>query len=202
MALCAPLQAGCTAWRAQAPGQGAPRPLTQNPTLSLSFPVDAGWVDRHADQIESVLAQMQLLFTIHALVYAPAAPKPSLPGVESLRTLPYSNAEGRAMLARALQCQCHVELIVSNNAGYTCLSGANEADVAAYLMRLEQVARAVDALVVAFVPGDIAAQVRTDALRTAFAAHAVAQRPNMRVIEAADWADLAQALAVQRDAWS
>lgn len=160
------------------------------------------------NNVDGLLAQLQVLFQVHALVCSPSGEKPALPGVGTLRTLPYSTAEGRAMLARALQCQCHVELVIVNDNGYASLwnGEANQGEeLASYCTRLEQLARQVDALVVAFVPGVTASGVTADAVLAAYKQHAVSARTNTHLVEATDangWTALAQMLALQRDAWN
>lgn len=187
----------------------------KNPTLSLSFPLDS-LAARQAEvagsltqqQMDALLAQIQTLYQVHALVYAPDNHKPLLPGVDPLRVLPYSLSEGRAMLARALQCQCHVELVVVNEDGFASLWNENaeqDAELPAYLTRLEQLARGVDSLFLAFVPGESRAGVRADDVRAAFGIHAVSQRANVHLLAAPPgdgWEALAHALVLQRDAWN
>ena len=176
--------------------------LMQNPTLSVSLPLAMDAEAACAQGADALLVQLADDFVVHALVHAPSGLKPALPGVDALRVLPYSNAEGRAMLARALQCQCHVEVLSVDASGAVYVSEGGDADVPAYLLRLEQIARAVDVLVVAFVRAPDAPFSDADVVHRALYAHAVAQRPNVRVVECAGWADVAQAMAVQRDAWN
>ncbi|KAI3628478.1 hypothetical protein CBS14141_000181 [Malassezia furfur] len=136
-----------------------------------------------AQGADALLVQLASDFVVHALVHAPSGIKPALPGVEALRVLPYSNAEGRAMLARALQCQCHVEVLSVDANGAVYVSESGDADVSAYLLRLEQIARVVDVLVLAFVRAPDAPFTDSDAVHRALHAHPVTQRSNVRVVE-------------------
>ncbi|WFC95211.1 hypothetical protein MBRA1_001858 [Malassezia brasiliensis] len=156
------------------------RSAKKNPALSVSLPLAMDAEAACAQGAETLFVQLAHDFVVHALVHAPSGIKPALPGVDALRVLPYSNAEGRAMLARALQCQCHLEVLSVDASGTVHVSAGGDADVPAYLLRLEQIARAVDMLVLAFVRAPDAPFSDADAVHTALSAHSVAQRPNVR----------------------
>ncbi|PKI84572.1 hypothetical protein MVES1_001791 [Malassezia vespertilionis] len=202
---------GGLVWRWLSSREGQPRSAARqarrNPSLSVSFPMDAALV-RALETDPALKASVELLFhtlaplyTAYALFAAPTGHTLPLENVDALHILPYSTAEGRAMLARALQCQAHLELV------FVCLDGDIQlgdgpAELHAYLGRLEQLARAVDSLHVALVPGPVpGANMRASAFVQAWEAHAVSKQANTALLRCATWDDLAAEMAAQRAAW-
>lgn len=124
--------------------------LRKNPTLCISFAYDPVWtqaLQNSPDAVRTMLRDMSNDYVVHAVVCAPDNAPPPL-GTD--RLLLYSKAQGRAMLARALTPQCHVECVFVDEAGNVAWDSSD--DIPAYLARLEQLAQVVDKLVVAVIP--------------------------------------------------
>lgn len=165
--------------------------LTQNPTLSLSFPPNLAWSSQLGTSAEAVNAMLHTLrdsYGLHVMVYAPNGVAPPL---SCERKLMYSTGAGRAMLARALQCQCHVELVFISPEGQAAWDGHD--DVPTYLSRLDQLAQVVDVLMVIVVPVAQKAEstIPLATLSKAWSQHAVSKRAS------AQWTELPRSSSLQ-----
>lgn len=180
--------------------------LTQNPSLSLSFPPDAALAAAlDTVDLRGLLTALSAAYDVHVLVDDPRCTAPSL---DTARILAYSQPVGRAMLARALQCQYHVELVLVNADGGVALDDPGVSDplaaLAEYLARLEQLARAVDVLHVVMVHSAPRTHVTVNVatLRNALSTHTLAQQSNVKVAEARNWHDLQRHLEQHRSTWT
>lgn len=115
------------------------------------------------EETADMTSRLAEVYQVHVLLDSPSGVRPELPGVEPLAVLPYSTAGGRSSLARALQCQLHVEMaLVSPNEQVTLfdrrITSSADADeeLKQYFGRLEQLAAAVDALALVLVPDNTA----------------------------------------------
>lgn len=149
------------------------------------------------DAIRTLISDTRNDYIVHAVVCAPEGAPPPL-GTD--RLLLYSKAQGRAMLARALTPQCHVECIFVDHAGNIAWDASD--DVSAYLARLDQLAQVVDKLVLVIVPCAIShTSVPLADLERAFQQNSISKHAHVEVYRAQPkdpWASLAQHLAYLR----
>lgn len=173
----------------------------QRPTLSFSLPpvpVDGAM---HADLVP-FLDRVERLYSVCAIYYAPDGATLALPVEDSVV---YSLASGRAMVARAIQCQSHVEVALSDSGTISLLD--DTITLSDYLGRIEQLSRAVNVVTLLILPGPSAGGiVALDALRSAWAKHAVAQQGNVHLVDLSAvpdaWDEAARNLESQRAAWN
>ena len=165
--------------------------------------MDPAWTQQLASMpaIHEMIQALTRDYLVHVLLDAPDGHAPS--SVPSDRVLLYSTAAGRAMLARALQCQCHVEFVFVDAQGHAAWD-TND-DIPAYLTRLDQLAQAVDALLVIVVRGPPAPHtVSWATLAQAWASHPVSQRATTQWIDLSmsAWSHVTERLQLQRQAWT
>lgn len=160
-----------------------------NPTLCISFACDDAWEEQLKNvpnTIDNILQALESKYKVHAIVYAPDGIAPPL---NCERILLYSIAQGRAMLARALVPQCHVECVFTDANGK--LAWDTSDDIISYLSRLDQLAQVVDKMVVAVIPcastNVSASPIMLADLQRAFEKHAVSQRTCVQWLNASPW---------------
>ncbi|WFD34048.1 hypothetical protein MCUN1_000876 [Malassezia cuniculi] len=173
------------------------------PTMSLSLPpvpVDADLLAKIAPLVE----HLEQLYSTVVMYHSPDGAKIPL-SIEDAALLPYSLASGRAMMARAVQCQSHVEVLISDSGAVSILDDSTTLE--AYLQRLEQLARAVNVVTLAILPGKcVGATTSLSELRTAWDKHAIAKQGNVHFVDlsaAQDaWGEISERLDIQRAAWN
>lgn len=171
------------------------------------------------EETADMTSRLAEVYQVHVLLDSPSGVRPELAGVEPLAVLPYSTAGGRSSLARALQCQLHVEMaLVSPNEQVTLfdrrIASSADADeeLKQYFGRLEQLAAAVDALAFVVVPDNTAEGdterdvVSHDRLIAAWHEHPIARRTNVRLVDYSGerdaWSQATDVLLALRSAWS
>ena len=159
------------------------------PVLCISFAYDDAWSEqlKHApEMIDNLLHSLENKFTVYVIVHAPDGISPPL---NSERLLLYSKAQGRAMLARALLPQCHVECVFTDK--HEKVAWDVNDDMAAYLTRLNQLAQVVDKMVVVVIPCASAkvssSPIMLADLQRAFKKHAISQRTCIQWLYTSSW---------------
>lgn len=180
-----------------------PLPLTAQlkPTLSLSLPADPTWTTKPVpmevmDLVQSVHSQ----YNLHVLVNAPNGQPLALP---CDKVLAYANAQGRAMIQRALNCQFHVELVFVDKQDWIAWDPKDE--LGAYLDRLNQLAQVVDKMLVVLMPAEPAPNaIALRDLERSWEKHAVAQHPHTTWLDLrqSSWRGLQDVLGQERLGWS
>ncbi|WFD30905.1 hypothetical protein MSPP1_001929 [Malassezia sp. CBS 17886] len=212
----AALVAGAAAWylssrRSRGDTQDRPPGPAENskkPTLSISFPVGATLTPVPAG-VHSLMRKASDQFQVRVLHESATGSRPSVPFVDPVFVLAYSTREGRAALARALGCQCHVELLYVTADGNMVL-GRDEGDaltLSTYLQQMDMLSRATDVTLVALIPAPDAlsahAVERADSFAAAWADHAHAESAQLLDLRKSEdpWAELAEKVERQRRAW-
>ena len=159
------------------------------PVLCISFAFDDAWSEqlKHAPEIiDNLLCSLESKFNVYVIVHAPDGVSPPL---NSERILLYSKAQGRAMLARALLPQCHVECVFTEKHGKVAWD-VND-DMTAYLARLNQLAQVVDKMVVVVIPCASAkvssSPIMLADLQRAFKKHAISKQTCIQWLYTSSW---------------
>lgn len=194
--------------------------------MSLSLPMDLSIIDELTDtqsplyeDFSEMLIKLAPRYQLHVLLESPAGQKPALPDVDAAHVLPFSTMQGRSMLARALQCQMHVELSFVSPLEKLALFDrrmASQAELLAelgsYLDRLDQLAQVSDALAYVLLTDNTAdtdverAPLALQEFLNAWNAHAISKRQNVTLINQHSapygWDKAISQLLEQRRAWS
>ena len=152
------------------------------------------WASKSNSKEDSTTrTQLENKFTVYVIVHAPDGISPPL---NSERLLLYSKAQGRAMLARALLPQCHVECVFTDK--HEKVAWDVNDDMAAYLTRLNQLAQVVDKMVVVVIPCASAkvssSPIMLADLQRAFKNHAISQRTCIQWLYTSSWDDVKRLL--------
>ncbi|WFD26001.1 hypothetical protein MNAN1_000976 [Malassezia nana] len=195
-------------WSKKASDSDTPKPVTKpptptqrKPTLSVSLPVDPTWKSKAIPiELHEMVRGTQADYDLHVLVHAPDGEPVALP---CDKVLAYANAQGRAMMQRALQCQFHVELVFVDEQGW--MAWDPQDNLQDYLARLDQLAQVVDKMLLVLMPAAPAPNaIALRDLEQSWKKHTISQHPQTQWLDlrSTSWRGLQEALAQERQGWN